>query len=107
MTKPAAAAGAAAKIDNKKKQKKNAIKGKDPRALLATRITSGREQEIMSSLKATPELLNASLDADGCKALQIACRAGHPDVVQNLLKLGALLDATNDQVRNRKQALFP
>lgn len=89
-----------------------AISSKAPKVILEERITQGREKDVVDILDKLPELTNAALDdADGMRALQvrasqcdgskpdpvqIACRAGHADIVQALVAKGAILDQKNN-----------
>ena len=60
------------------------------------KIEAGDEKEVASMLERSPDLINCSLDDDGMRALQIACRCGQFEIVQHLLKLNAFLNQKND-----------
>lgn len=47
-------------------------------------------------LQKSPDLVNCSLDDEGMRALQVACRHGQLEIVQLLLKLNAFLNQKND-----------
>ncbi|KAJ1452355.1 ankyrin repeat-containing domain protein [Pelagophyceae sp. CCMP2097] len=68
-------------------------KGKDRRKLLEEHLAAGHVKEVKEMLLKAPELLDESLDDHDSKPLQVACKNGHYEVADALLKLGANRDA--------------
>ena len=71
-------------------------KSKDPRVILEQLIDRGDDKEVAKLLGDKPDLVNAALDDDGMRALQVACRSGQFEIVQLLLKLNAFLNQRNE-----------